>query len=57
MLNPNNIQVHTLTHTIENTQVLKIIGQGPLETEISNFDLNFFRNFVKLQQDITPEKH
>ena len=49
MLNLNNIQ-GSHTHTIENTQVLKIIGQRPLETEISNFELNFFRNFVTSPQ-------
>lgn len=51
MLNLNNIHPgFTHTHTIENTQVLKIIGQRPLETEISNFELNFFRNFVTSPQ-------
>ena len=49
MLNLNNIQ-GSHTYTIENTQVLKIIGQRPLETEISNFELNFFRNFVTSPQ-------
>ena len=47
MLHLNNIQG---SYTIENTQVLKIIGQRPLETEISNFELNFFRNLVTSQQ-------
>ena len=49
MLHLNNIQG---SYTIENTQVLKIIGQRPLETEISNFELNFFSQFCNIATTI-----